>query len=240
MISVNLAMFGGEVGRGHRPRKNQLMGWENTMIIRTAVVALAVAVLTGCGSGPAVVQPSEPGAAATMPVSATMSPEDSFLGEVRALSSIQASDGELLSWGTFVCDNVGTPGVVRQDQITVVRNNGPYDQRSARVVVDAAKANLCRDKAYVPAPATPLPTGPMDVITIDGIWDVGTGEDADILPGRYESDGISDRELGCYWAKLDREGKTIDNDIGQGPRKVTLHEGDTFETNHCGTWTREG
>jgi hypothetical protein len=77
------------------------------------------------------------------------------------------------------------------------------------------------------APAVPT-TSPAD-----GIWRVG----ADVVPGTYRTEGGPS----CYWARLSGFGGTsaeiIANDIGSGPRVVTIDPADIgFESSGCGTW----
>lgn len=66
-----------------------------------------------------------------------------------------------------------------------------------------------------------------------GVFRVGI----DVLAGRYVSDGQGD---GCYWARLSADGEDIiDNHFGSSPAVATLRDGELFETERCGTWTRE-
>lgn len=47
----------------------------------------------------------------------------------------------------------------------------------------------------------------------------------------------------CYYAWMSGTGSDadiIDNNIVSGPATVTLRDGDVFETNRCGTWTKVG
>jgi regulator of replication initiation timing len=67
----------------------------------------------------------------------------------------------------------------------------------------------------------------------DGIWQVGT----DVRPGTYRAPGGAN----CYWARL-RSANTsniIVNGFGGKNQAVELTaEGEWFETDGCGTWTR--
>src|SRR5690606_7789520 len=66
----------------------------------------------------------------------------------------------------------------------------------------------------------------------DGIYVVGE----DVAPGEYRSEGGSF----CYYAFKDGTGADagiIDNNIVQGQTRVTLSEGDVFESSSCSDWT---
>lgn len=66
----------------------------------------------------------------------------------------------------------------------------------------------------------------------DGIYEVGR----DMKPGTYRS---PDNSESCYFAVLGSS-DTSDiktNDLGAGPKIVTVSEGDFFETSGCGDWT---
>jgi hypothetical protein len=57
----------------------------------------------------------------------------------------------------------------------------------------------------------------------------------EVKPGTYESFDVD----GCYWARQNRNGGTIDNDFVTSAKRVqvTIRKGDYgFETRGCGTW----
>lgn len=64
----------------------------------------------------------------------------------------------------------------------------------------------------------------------DGLWQVGV----DFEPGLYRSDGSGE----CYWANL---GSADPSDIqtnGLGPNQTAQIDGEFFESQGCGTWTK--
>lgn len=90
------------------------------------------------------------------------------------------------------------------------------------------------------AAAAPSPTKPAEppapkVPTIgEGIWTVGE----DVEPGTYKvAEAAEDY---CYWAILDDEGNIIDNYLGAGKPKVTIKNGQQFETANCPIFEKVG
>lgn len=65
------------------------------------------------------------------------------------------------------------------------------------------------------------------------------GADADALPGTYRTDGTGSS---CYW-QISPQGQPdniINNHFGNATgQSVTLTEGQQFESDGCGTWTRQ-
>ena len=67
----------------------------------------------------------------------------------------------------------------------------------------------------------------------DGTFIVGD----DIQPGTYKSAGGS----GCYWARQDQGGETIDNYIGDGATVVTVRSSDfALRVARCAPFTKTG
>jgi outer membrane murein-binding lipoprotein Lpp len=67
----------------------------------------------------------------------------------------------------------------------------------------------------------------------DGIWQVGT----DIRPGTYRAPGGG----GCYWARLRSANPNsiiVNGFAGENQTVELAAEGEWFETDDCGTWTR--
>lgn len=65
----------------------------------------------------------------------------------------------------------------------------------------------------------------------DGTYIVGD----DIEPGTYKSSGGE----GCYWARLDKGGDIIDNEIGDGPAVVNVQPGDfSLRVSSCATFNK--
>jgi hypothetical protein len=84
--------------------------------------------------------------------------------------------------------------------------------------------------------ARPVPRGPLDKVP-DGTRPVGMGN-GNVKPGTYQIDDAPDT---CYWEV--RKGTSTDivqNGNGPGQLRVTLKEGQTFESRSCGTWGRIG
>lgn len=67
----------------------------------------------------------------------------------------------------------------------------------------------------------------------NGVWEVNV----DIQAGKYKTAGGGD----CYWAKLDRTGDIMDNDLPSGPTTVIIESNVfSFSSQRCGTWTKVG
>src|ERR1035437_5078678 len=74
-------------------------------------------------------------------------------------------------------------------------------------------------------------SGPKVVTFGDGIWLAGT----DIAPGTYQSPGRDS----CYWAVVDPGMANIfSNDNTSGPAVVDVSDGQSLESQGCGTWTQ--
>jgi hypothetical protein len=148
------------------------------------------------------------------------------------------SRADLVDMGKFVCTLIGMPGVTRQNLEEYIgpRSGGPV---MAKVIIDAAHSNLCTGKPYSQVLSTtepPAPAGPATTMAGDGTYEVGV----DVVPGKYKTAGSpqgSDSQ--CYWARVNANGEDIiDNDLGNGPKIVTIKAGELFETQRCGTWTK--
>ena len=72
----------------------------------------------------------------------------------------------------------------------------------------------------------------------DGTWQVGR----ELAAGTYRADAGE----GCHWARLttahagDALDNVIEDGIGGGSQRVTLGEGEWFETADCGEWRKVG
>jgi hypothetical protein len=77
------------------------------------------------------------------------------------------------------------------------------------------------------------PAGPLTEIG-PGTYLVGE----DVKAGSYKTAGPTDSM--CYWSRNSNDSGELDaiiaNDILEGPGRVTLNEGEIFETNGCDTW----
>lgn len=102
-------------------------------------------------------------------------------------------------------------------------------------------ANQPADPAVAQAGAAttstkPVRTGPVSVITADGVYLVGV----DLVPGQYRSGDDSD----CYWARLRNTAGDSDSIIANnngGNQVVTISATDkAFETKRCGGWRKIG
>lgn len=86
-----------------------------------------------------------------------------------------------------------------------------------------------------PAATVAAPAGPVTSFD-DGTYEVGV----DIAPGKYKTPGSEF----CYWGRLRHNdgslGDIINNDLGAGPKTVTVKAGEYFDTKNCGTWTKAG
>jgi hypothetical protein len=72
----------------------------------------------------------------------------------------------------------------------------------------------------------------------DGTWHAGE----DFAAGTYRADAGE----GCYWSRLrtphgsDSIDDIIDNGLGGGQQTVLINDGEWFETQDCGVWTKIG
>ncbi|MFE0490127.1 hypothetical protein [Streptomyces griseoaurantiacus] len=97
-------------------------------------------------------------------------------------------------------------------------------------------------------PPAPMPGGQAGLqeptpttIPGEGMWRVGTGSDADVRPGLYQS---SHNILDCSWRRSrDASGEhraIISGDVSRGTAYAQLQSGEFFDTAHCATWHRVG
>lgn len=76
---------------------------------------------------------------------------------------------------------------------------------------------------------------PLPQLVRDGTFVVGE----QVSPGTYRTGRVSD----CYWARLRSDGGIIDNDFASAALEIVvmIQSSDAiFETQNCGTWTRDG
>jgi hypothetical protein len=95
------------------------------------------------------------------------------------------------------------------------------------------KSERCGDWSEPLAPITSSPTAPLEA----GTYAVGL----DVAPGTWSAPGGES----CYWQRMSGFSHTLDdiiaNDVGGASPVVTIAEGDIgFNSNGCGTWTRQG
>ena len=103
----------------------------------------------------------------------------------------------------------------------------------------AAKAAAGKPKA-APEPAEKAAAEPGEIIG-QGSYLVGE----DIAAGTYKTAGPSDSDLPlCYWARnKDSSGEMdsiIANGTPEGPSRITINKGETFETHGCAEWKKAG
>ncbi|MGW7491560.1 hypothetical protein [Streptomyces sp. NPDC054786] len=117
----------------------------------------------------------------------------------------------------------------------------PAPTITVTVTAKAAKAKLEKPTGGAkPVEKTGVPAGP-DATVGQGSYLVGE----DIAAGTYKTRGpaASDVPL-CYWARAkDSSGEMdsiIANGTPQGPARVTVNRGETFETNGCRDWAKVG
>ncbi|MEU8913082.1 hypothetical protein [Streptomyces nigrescens] len=110
---------------------------------------------------------------------------------------------------------------------------------TATVTAKTAKANADKPKRGVkPAEKAAAPAGP-EITVGQGSYRVGE----DITVGTYRTGGpaASDVPL-CYWARAKDSSGDMDSIIAhgtpQGPARVTVNKGETFETSGCEEWTK--
>ncbi|MGW7634573.1 hypothetical protein [Streptomyces decoyicus] len=107
------------------------------------------------------------------------------------------------------------------------------------VTAKTAKARAENAKSGAkPVERAEAPTAP-DATVGQGSYLVGE----DIVAGTYRTGGpaASDVPL-CYWARAKDSSGEVDSIIAngtpQGPARVTVNKGETFETNGCKEWTK--
>ncbi|WP_330318475.1 hypothetical protein [Streptomyces platensis] len=123
------------------------------------------------------------------------------------------------------------------------KQDGALPAPDATVTVTAKTAQAAAEKAgrtTGPTAQATAPAGP-DTTVGQGSYLVGK----DIAAGTYRTGGpaASDMPL-CYWARAkDTSGardSVLANGTPKGPARVTVHTGETFETNGCRRWTKVG
>lgn len=103
------------------------------------------------------------------------------------------------------------------------------DVEDQQIAADARDAELAARETAVSAAETAKEASEFG----NGVHIVGTN----VTAGTYSIASSTD----CYYAWMSGTGSDadiIDNNIVSGPATVTLRDGDVFETNRCGTWTR--
>jgi hypothetical protein len=104
--------------------------------------------------------------------------------------------------------------------------------------LDTAPTYLCpgksfADDAVVTSTTPPPPPAPASTITVDSVYEVGV----DIQAGKWKSSGNGSGM--CYWARLKPDSRDIiDNNISGSADTVVVHDGELFEVQGCGTWSR--
>jgi hypothetical protein len=215
--------------------------------VTLALIAVVAIVAGGC-AGPVVAVEGRavPATATTAAVPTT--PMDDYINEIAShteMSWTESRSGKLnLGWA--ICADA--PKKSRDAMITKFTHPPkPWSAEHAAIVIDAAKRHLCPATPWAPVSTYVPPSleeatrvGPLDTIKIDGTWRVGTGQNDHVVPGRYRTNGSTGIPT-CYYAKLDPADPDhiLSNSLRDGPREVQLNEGDLFETQDCGTWTRQ-
>ncbi|MER7114393.1 hypothetical protein ABT332_07855 [Saccharomonospora azurea] len=124
-----------------------------------------------------------------------------------------------------VTEQVEVPGEIPGEQREALQQReAELDERSTEL--DAREAALQKEEQEVAANTIG-----------EGVWTVGV----DIEPGTYRATDVSSM---CYW-EIRQTGVTgfegvINNGLpGGGNPSVTLSEGQDFQTNRCGEWTKQ-
>ncbi len=135
--------------------------------------------------------------------------------------------GALFVLGVIGASNGGTTKTVAGPTVQVTTTataTMPVPGQTATVTATVVKTSTLPAPPAMTVTAPPPP--PKDAFGGDGTFVVGS----DVQPGTYKSDGGS----GCYWGREDSAGKTIDNNIGDGPSVVTIQPGDfAIKTARC-------
>lgn len=123
----------------------------------------------------------------------------------------------------------GRVRTLEADAQRVATQSEQVDQRNA--AADAREAELDEREAAIAAAEQRVAESSFG----DGVWVVG----ADITAGTYRTEGIVD----CYYAWLTGTGADadiVDNNIVSGTATISVSDGNVFESNRCGTWTKVG
>jgi hypothetical protein len=203
-----------------------------------AVMALAAAALAGCADEPPpATPPAPPAAPPTADPLAQFAPgERAFIqAYTRGGYSNSGGNAAIARMGQLICAEI-RQGVPPADTQAALAGAGGLAQTDAAVVYELAHRNMCVDAPLQYSTATstapPPPAGPLMSFG-DGLWEVGV----DVEAGKYKTSGSDS----CYYAILASTDSSdiLDNNAGAGPRTVTIRDGQYFESQRCGTWTRQ-
>jgi hypothetical protein len=130
-----------------------------------------------------------------------------------------------------VTETVEVPGEVPQEQL---------DELEARdAELEAREAELAEREAELEAREAAVAEAEETVAANsvgDGIWTVGV----DIEPGTYRATDVS---ADCYWGIYvsgTNGADIVNNGIpGGGNPQITIEEGQDFESQRCGEWTKQ-
>jgi hypothetical protein len=110
--------------------------------------------------------------------------------------------------------------------------------REARAAREAEDARKREERAQLRAQREAEQQAAQATIEGDGTWHAGE----DFAAGTYRADAGES----CYWSRLrtphgsDSIDDIIDNGLGGGQQTVLINDGEWFETQDCGTWTKIG
>lgn len=127
-----------------------------------------------------------------------------------------------------VTETVEIPGEISQEDLdALAEREAELDEREAEMAERKAAITEAEDEAAANTFG-------------NGVYVVGE----DIEAGEYRSTGADgSNPVGCYYAFLSGTGSDadiIDNNIVDGQTRVTLRDGDVFESQSCESWERVG
>jgi hypothetical protein len=127
-----------------------------------------------------------------------------------------------------VTETVEVPGEIPQEDLdALTEREAELDDREAELAEREAAITEAEDEAAASTFG-------------NGVYVVGE----DIEAGEYRSAGADgSNPVGCYYAFLSGTGSDadiIDNNIVEGQTRVTLRDGDVFESQSCESWERVG
>jgi len=191
---------------------------------RTVLAAvIAAAAAAGCTNAPTAVPPAPPTTTIATPTT-TPDPLATFAVHERAFIRAYTAAGfsnaggnpSIVRLGELICQEIGDDARPASTQAALTGDSV--------TAPEAKQLYLLAHETMCPGYGLPDPN-----VFGEGTYEVGV----DIAPGKYRSPGGDS----CYWARLDANQETIDNDLSSGPTVFTVRDGDGYvELSRC-EWT---
>lgn len=157
-----------------------------------------------------------------------------IVGVIIGSAGGETEPAEVTAEPEVVTETVEVPGEVPADELAALeQREAELSEREA--ALDDREAGLDDREAALDTTEQQVAAS---TIPGDGVYVVGE----DIEAGEYRTSGPSgDNPVGCYYAFLSGTGadaEIIDNNILGGQGRVSLSDGDVFETSSCEDWSR--